>query len=251
LLEDWAYRLAHRVITHSQNAQAELMQERKLPAAKLDLILHGNYLGDIPVHVTRSVARAHFGFSAEQRVLLFFGQIKEVKGLDVLLNAFALARAKDERLHLVIAGRPWKCEFAPFQALIDRHGLDPHCSLHIRYIPDGEVALFYRSADLVVLPYRRIYQSGVVLQAMSHGAPVMVSDIAGLLEAVEDDCTGFVFKSQDPQSLADRIGDVFAVPGRAADVGAAGLRRVTEHNDWCLLGAQTLACYQRAIGPEQ
>lgn len=243
----WAYRAAHRVIAHSEIAKRELIQELHIDPAKIEVIFHGNYLSSVQAGITHQMARAHFGLKPEQRVLLFFGQIKDVKGLDVLLKGFALARIADPSLHLLIGGRVWKTDFSVYQELIDRHGLAPFCTLHLRYIPDGEVPYFYRCADLVVLPYLRIYQSGVVLMAMSYGTPVLVSDIEGMLEAVDDEDTGFVFKSQDPQHLAQRLVEVFATPGHAARMGQAGLRQVCLHNDWGLLGVQTLACYQRAL----
>lgn len=243
----WVYRTARRVIAHSQVAKRELVQELGVAQEKIDVIPHGNYIASVPAGVTRDMARAHFGIDNDRRVLVFFGQIKDVKGLDVLLQAFALARQTDERLHLLIGGRVWKTDFSKYAEIIERHGLGPHCSLHIRYIPDDEVAYFYRCADLVVLPYLRIYQSGAALLAMSHGSPVLVSDIEGMLEAVGDDRTGFVFRSGDPTHLAHRIVEILGVPGRCAEVAQAGLRAVTERNDWGRLGAQSLACYERAL----
>lgn len=243
----WVYRAAHRVIAHSQVAKRELVQELGVTDSKIDVICHGNYLDSVPTGITRESARAHFGLSPDQRVLVFFGQIKDVKGLDVLLEGFALARAQDPSLHLLIGGRVWKTDFSKYQALINQHGLAPFCTLHIRYIPDDEVPYFYRCADLVVLPYLRIYQSGVVLLAMSYASPVLVSDIKGMLEAVDDEKSGFVFRSQDPRHLAQRLGEIFATPGHAADMGQAGRRVVSVRNDWSRLGMQSLACYQRAL----
>jgi D-inositol-3-phosphate glycosyltransferase len=246
----WVYRAARRVIAHSQVAKRELVQELGIAEQKIDVIAHGNYLASIPAGITREMSRAHFGIAADKRVLVFFGQIKDVKGLEVLLEGFALALKKDPSLHLLIGGRVWKTDFSRYQGIIDGHGLAPSCSLHIRYIPDNEVAYFYRCADLVVLPYLRIYQSGVVLLAMSYGSPVLVSDIAGLLEAVDDEDTGFVFRGRDPGHLAQRLADIFAVPGRAAQIAQAGLHRVTLRNDWNRLGEQYLACYRRAMKEE-
>jgi D-inositol-3-phosphate glycosyltransferase len=242
-----AYRTARRVIAHSQVAKRELMGELGIAEQKIDVIAHGNYLASIPAGITREMSRAHFGIAPDKRVLVFFGQIKDVKGLEVLLEGFALASQKDPRLHLLIGGRIWKTDFSKYQKIIDSHGLAPSCSLHIRYIPDDEVAYFYRCADLVVLPYLRIYQSGVVLLAMSYGSPVLVSNIDGMLEAVDDEHTGFVFRSRDSNHLAQRIGDIFSVPGHSNDVAQAGLRKVTVRNDWSRLGEQALACYQRAL----
>ena len=245
----WVYRRANRVIAHSQVAKGELITELGVASEKIDIVLHGNYLENTQPAPTKDVAKRHFGFSSDQRVLLFFGQIKDVKGLDVLLTGFASARKEDSSLHLLIGGRVWKTDFSKYAALIQRHGLSPYCSLHIRYIKDTEVPFFYRCADLVVLPYLRIYQSGVVLQAMSYGCPVLVSDIAGMLEAVEDESTGFVFRSQDPEHLAQRISDIFSIPGHSESVARAGLRMVTVRNDWSLLGHQALDCYQRTLQP--
>ena len=242
-----AYRAARRIIAHSQIAKRELIQELGIDEHKIEVIAHGNYVDSVPAGITPAMSRAHFGIAPDKRVLVFFGQIKDVKGLEVLLEGFALALQQDPSLHLLIGGRVWKTDFSRYQDIIDRHGLAPSCSLHIRYIPDNEVAYFYRCADLVVLPYLRIYQSGVVLLAMSYGSPVLVSDIEGMLEAVEDDHTGFVFKGRDPGHLAQRLGEIFSVPGRAAEIAQAGLRRVAVHNDWGLLGEQTLACYLKAL----
>ena len=245
----WAYRCASRVIAHSQVAKLELIEELGIAADRIDVILHGNYLGSAPADFTRETAKDHFGFSPEHRVLVFFGQIKDVKGLDVLLRGFALAREQDKSLRLLIGGRVRKTDFSKYEEIIKGHGLAPYCSLHIRYIPDEEVPFFYRCADLVVLPHLRIYQSGVVLGAMSYGSAVLVSDIAGMLEAVVDESTGFVFRSRDPIHLAQRIGEIFSIPGHADEVAQAGLRMVTVRNDWSRLGQQVLACYQRALGP--
>ncbi len=245
----YAYRLAHRVIAHSQIAKRELMGDLGISDKKIDVVLHGNYTDNVQKYLTRDAARAHFGFLPEQRILVFFGQIKDVKGLDILLNGFALARQNDKSLHLLIGGRVWKTDFSKYAEIIAQNDLTAHCTLHIRYIPDAEVPFFYRCADLVVLPYSRIYQSGVVLEAMSYGCAVLVSDIDGMLEAVEDERTGFVFKNQDAQHLAQRVGEVFSTPGHSQQIALQGFRVVNTRNDWTLLGQQTLACYQQAMQP--
>jgi D-inositol-3-phosphate glycosyltransferase len=251
LLVRLAYRLASRVIAHSQIAKRELMADLGIPAEKIDVTLHGNFVDMVPGNLTRDAAKANFGFLPQQRVLVFFGQIKDVKGLDILLKGFALAREADKSLHLLVGGRVWKTDFSKYADIIEKYNLMPHCTLHIRYIPDAEVPFFYRCADLVVLPYSRIYQSGVVLEAMSYGSPVLVSDIDGMLEAVEDERTGFVFRNQDPQHLAQRVGEIFSVRGHSDQIGMEGFRVVNIRNDWTLLGEQTLASYQQAMRRSQ
>ena len=70
-----------------------------------------------------------------------------------------------------------------------------------------------------------------------------------MLEAVEDERTGFVFRSQDATHLAQRIGEIFSVSGHSSAIGQAGLRMVSARNDWAYLGEQALVCYQRALKP--
>jgi phosphatidyl-myo-inositol alpha-mannosyltransferase len=86
-----------------------------------------------------------------------------------------------------------------------------------------------------------------VLEAMSHGCAVLVSNIEGMLEAVDDERTGFVFRDGEPAHLAQRVAEIFGEPGRAAQVAAAGLAAVCERNDWRRLGAQVLASYRLAL----
>jgi D-inositol-3-phosphate glycosyltransferase len=242
-----AYQMATRVIAHSQIAQRELMADLGISSKKISVVLHGNYVETVPLNLTREAAKAHFGLLPEQRVLVFFGQIKDVKGLDVLLKGFAVARETDKSLHLLIGGRVWKTDFSKYAEIISKYDLAPHCTLHIRYIPDAEVPFFYRCADLVILPYRRIYQSGVVLEAMSYGSAVLVSDIAGMLEVIEHELTGFVFRNQDAHHLAQRVGEIFSAPGHTQAVAKNGFDLVNTRNDWTRLGVQTHHCYQQAM----
>jgi D-inositol-3-phosphate glycosyltransferase len=230
-----AYRLATRIIAHSQIAKRELMADFEIPEKKINVILHGNFIDTLPQDLTRDAAKAHFGLLPEQRVLVFFGQIKDVKGLDILLKGFALARKSDKSLHLLIGGRVWKTDFSKYSEIIEKYDLSTHCTLHIRYIPDAEVKFFYRSADLVVLPYLRIYQSGVILEAMSYSSAVLVSNITGMLEVIDDEKTGFVFKNQDPQHLAQRIGEIFLTPGHSDKIAQEGFNVVKVRNSWTQL----------------
>jgi len=105
------------------------------------------------------------------------------------------------------------------------------------------VPLYYGAADLVVLPYLRIYQSGVVLMAMSYGKAVLVSDIPGMLEVVQDQETGFVFRSGDVDDLVQRICTIFANQPIMESVAKRGLRLMEEKYDWAVIGKKTKDLY--------
>ncbi len=238
-----AYRLAHRVIAHNRISSDELKDRLHVPENKIAVIPHGNYLHALRPMPTTAIAREKLGLPPQAKVLLFFGQIKYVKGLDILLNAMPWVLRHYSDAVLLIAGKPWKTDFDAYQSKIDKLGINDACFAHIRYIPDEDVPLYYGAADLVVLPYSRIYQSGVVLMAMSYGKAVLVSDIPGMLEVVQDGDTGFVFHSGDVDDLVRRICTIFANKPIMENVSERGQKLMEAKYDWADIGQQTKNIY--------
>jgi D-inositol-3-phosphate glycosyltransferase len=238
-----AYRMAHRVIAHNRISRDELKELLHVPEGKITVIPHGNYLHALRPMLPVAVARERLGIPLHAKVLLFFGQIKEVKGLGILLNAMPSVLQHHPDAVLLIAGKPWKTDFAEYQTRIDELEIHDACFAHIRYIPDEDVPLYYGAADLVALPYRRIYQSGVVLMAMSYGKAVLVSDIPGMLEVVQDRETGFVFRSGDADDLARSICAIFANQPIMEIVAKRGQRLMEVKYDWSIIGQQTKEVY--------
>lgn len=238
-----AYRLADRVIAHSETARRELLQILGVSKTKVSVIPHGNYLrsmGEIP---DQAEARSRLGLKRNSKVLLFFGQIKEVKGLDILLRAMPEVVEAHEDAVLLIAGKVWKDDWGRYQGAAKALEDTGNCLCRVTYIPEPEVPDYYASADAVVLPYRRIYQSGVLLLAMSYGKPVVVSDIEGMTEVVEDGANGYVFPSGEAPALAEKLSEALSDPDRLRAVGRAGLSYVTERHDWAHIGRKTAECY--------
>lgn len=238
-----AYQMAHRVIAHNRISRDELKARLQVPENKIAVIPHGNYLHALRPMPPVEVARVRLGITPHAKVLLFFGQIKEVKGLDILLSAMPSVLQHHPDAVLLIAGKPWKTDFGEYQAKIDELGIHDECFAHIRYIPDEDVPLYYGAADLVVLPYRRIYQSGVVLMAMSYGKAVLVSDIPGMLEVVQDQETGFVFRSGDVDDLMQRICAIFANQSIMVNVAKRGQRLMEVKYEWSVIGQLTKVVY--------
>ena len=237
------YRAADLVVVHSETSAHELQEMHHLPPRKVQVIPHGNYVGFLGEHLSPETARERVGAAGRGPVVLFFGQIKEAKGLDVLLSAFSRVLAKAPQSLLVIAGRPWKTDFARYELLIDQLGLRSHVVVHLRYIPEREVGQYFRAADLVVLPYRRIYQSGVLLMAMSYARPVLVSDLPAMTEVVRHGENGFVFRSGDVHDLADRMLDALSDGRRLEAVGNAGYQTVATRHSWDFVGERTARAY--------
>jgi glycosyltransferase involved in cell wall biosynthesis len=117
----------------------------------------------------------------------------------------------------------------------------------VEHIPDEDVPFYFRAADVVVLPYRRVYQSGVLLMAYSFSKPVVASAVGGLKETIRDGETGYLVRSEDPDALARALGEILGDPARAAAMGEAGYRLVAERFSWDVIARQTLAFYQEVL----
>jgi glycosyltransferase involved in cell wall biosynthesis len=175
---------------------------------------------------------------------LFFGQIKESKGLDLLIHALPRVAREFPEVLLLIAGRPWKTDFARYDAIIDKLKVRAHCHLHIGFVPDEKVVDYYAAADLVALPYRRIYQSGVLLMAMSCGRPVVVSNLPGMTETVTDGVNGYVFKQGSKDELANVLIRALKDETERGMFSLRASQYIREHHDWGQIGRATAAVYR-------
>lgn len=235
---------ADQVIAHNAVSKYELVNKITLPSSNVSVIPHGNYLDSINEIPTKKSARASLGILESDKVLLFFGQIKTVKGLDILLLALVEAIKIYPDLKLVIAGKVWKDDFSVYEKIIAEKKLEAHVVLHIGYIPDQAVANYYCAADLVVLPYRKIYQSGVLLMAMSYKTPVLTSDIQGMTEIVSHNKNGYTFASENISSLSAMLVDVFNHESNFEEIGCAGYQTVFTDYSWAKIGTMTSTLYK-------
>ena len=169
-----------RVVVHGDAARATLPSSRW----PVTVVPHGHYIGWYPDTVGEDEARRRLGLRPTDHVTLFFGQLRAYKGLDDLLQAFSAHR--DPRRRLVIAGRPVTSRDATeAHAAAER---DERIQVHDRHIPDDEVQVFFRAADFVALPYRRVLTSGAAMLALSFGRPVVAPHTGCLAELSARGC---------------------------------------------------------------
>ena len=240
----WAYGLANLIITHNQWSKDDFLKQfRHYPASKVMVIPHGHYIDTMQKMPRPSEARARLRIPVHRKVLLFFGQIKKTKGLDLLIEALAGVKISHPDILLVIAGKVWKDDFDRYQQIITDLNLQPFCLQRIEYIPNHEVRDYFSAADIVVLPYRKIYQSGVLLMAMSCRKPVLVSDLPGMTEVVTDGVTGFIYKNKNSASLGQKISDLLEDFALLYRVAQTGYDTVRVGHDWKVIGKTTLAAY--------
>ncbi|HTX89125.1 MAG TPA: glycosyltransferase, partial [Bacteroidales bacterium] len=153
--------------------------------------------------VAKEEAIRHLGLDPEFSYLLFFGFIRDYKGLDLLLEAMADPGIRERKLKLLVAGE-FYTDAEPFHQLIRKLNLEERVVLSNDFIPDRAVVNYFCAADLVVQPYKSATQSGVTQIAYHFDRPMIITDVGGLAEIVPDGKVGYVVKP-DPGAIAAAI----------------------------------------------
>lgn len=168
------------------------------------LIPHGHML-DYVEYFDSFKARDILNIPEDKTVFLFFGQIKKVKGVDILLKAILELKKEREDFFVIIAGNVWKADFRECQEIIDDNNLTNILYTDIRYIPDEEIKYFYSAADVCVLPYTDVYQSGVIQLAYGYKKAVVSSNLPAFTQFVHDEETGYTFQNKNVNDLKEKM----------------------------------------------
>ena len=155
--------------------------------------------------VSKQAACEKLQLDPAKKYILFFGFIREYKGLDWLLEAMADSRIVNSGIELIAAGEYYNKEVeANNNKIIEQHKLQSRVHLKTDFIPNSEVRYYFSAADLVVQPYKHATQSGITQIAFHFEKPMLVTNVGGLAEVVPDGKVGFVAEP-DPRSIATAI----------------------------------------------
>jgi glycosyltransferase involved in cell wall biosynthesis len=157
--------------------------------------------------VGRKEALAALRLDPDYSYLLFFGFIRAYKGLDLLIEAFSDKRLRNRKLKLIIAGEFYEDDRV-YRDLIKKNNLENDIIFFDHFIKDEDVPLYFSVADLVVQPYKTATQSGVTQIAFYFDKPMLVTDVGGLKEIVQDGKCGYVVKPE-PEFITEAIIDYF------------------------------------------
>ena len=240
------YGLADGVIVHAEGARQYLVDELGVPPSRVHVVPMGGpgaYAGETP---PQDEARRRLGLEPDVPYLLFFGLIKEHKGLGLLLEALALARRERPDLRLLVAGQPMP-SWRRYADEIARLDLGESLDLFLSFVPTQRVSAFFGAADVVVLPYERIFQSGVVLAAYTFGRPVIATDVGGLPELVDEGVTGFLVPPGNPTALAAALVRAADDREHLAKMGAAAAGVAQGPHSWARIAARHEEIYELAV----
>jgi glycosyltransferase involved in cell wall biosynthesis len=248
------------VVVHSQHGRARLIEELGVDAQRVHVIPHGVFahLADGDARATDDADPANGPgcvegargapakatappasppFDTDRPVVLCFGLMRPYKGIDLLLEAW---RGIDEA-ELWIAGAP-RMDISALQS-----AAPPGVRFVARFIGDGELPAYFRRADLVVLPYREIDQSGVLFTALAFGKPLLLSDVGGFPEIA---ATGAArtFPAGDADALRGALRELLDDPAARRELATRARQLAVGEYSWDAIARRTLAIYEELLG---
>ena len=201
------YSLCDHIFVHTERMRSELVSDFRIPMSKVSVIPFGINNTVPNTALSTEEAKQQIGVNSGDKALLFFGNITPYKGLECLISAFGVLLSKNRSYRLIIAGRPKGSEtyWKEIQQAIARGGISDRIIQRIEYIPDELTELYFKAADVLILPYTHVFQSGVLFLGYSFGLPAIAADVGALKEEIIEGETGFIFKPGDSIDLARKI----------------------------------------------
>jgi glycosyltransferase involved in cell wall biosynthesis len=218
--------ITENVVSHEANAIDKFLTRIGLKFASKFLTLSGIvekevrqyskgkkvYRSELPVYdcykpveqVNTKKLKEELGFAEDSLVLLFFGYVRKYKGLDILIESFPKILSTNPKAKLLIVGEFYDDPKEYFD-LIKKLKIEEQVKVINQFVPNEDVAKYYQAADVVILPYRSATQSGILNVAHGFYKPVIVTDVGGLAEFVDEGKTGFVVKPNSSDALAEGV----------------------------------------------
>ncbi len=237
------YRHADHVVTQAKMNIKTLVEEFKVDAENISYIPHGHYM-EYAEKATMEESRKILNIPMDKKVILFFGQIKKVKGVDVLIKSLPQVIEKHKDVLCVIAGKVWKDDFRVYDDMIKELGLEEYILKQIRFIDDSEIKYFFNASDIVALPYRQIYQSGVVLLAYAYEKPVVATTEGEFLNVIKNMETGLLVEAGNSDEYAEALNWYLDNPEKISEFGKAGRDDLMVRLSWETIGKEICGVYQ-------
>lgn len=248
-LELWTRRAlansADRIIFMSQFSLDNATKKYKIDPVKPAIIPHGNYRNYYPPTIEKSVARSELKLPEKGKIYLHIGMLKPYKGTEEMLEVWQKNRDYFEGDTLLIVGKPYNEEYGEkIKKMTDKmEGV----ILDLRFVKNDKISLYFSAADLVILPFKNILNSGSLLLAMSYGKPIVAPRL-GSIEEVLQEADSLLYDPQDESGLAqawqkstqidlEKLGDIVA--------------KVCDRYDWDRIAEQTLQVYLSTLKSEK
>lgn len=239
--------LGRLIIAHSKFDKARLLEEFAVDPERVTVIPHGEYGffergGEA---MDRTAARESLGLGARDEVALFFGYIREYKGLDLLFEAWPAVAAARPAARLLVAGDPVQLG-AERRAELEGWAQRLGAVRDFGYVPFADVSRYFAAADVLVMPYRHISQSGVLYLALSLGVPVVATRVGALPEMLDEGDSALLVPPESPDELARTLIRVLGDADLRQRLARGG-RRIAEAHSWPRIAEQTERAFERLL----
>lgn len=230
---------SQQLIVHNEYSRDLLCRAIPEARSKIAVAPHGSYLGQFQ-QFDAPEARARLGVKPESKILLFFGKQRPEKGLDIILRALRPYRNRTDFMVLV-AGKIKPHEERDIRAIVEEAGVAHLVRFDFGHITDEQLPIYYSAATAVLLPYRRVYESGVALMALSFGRPIITSDIPVFAALVHESGAGITARNDDPDDFSVALGKVLDDEIDLDALSRQGLLFATYERSWAQSGSKIVA----------
>jgi glycosyltransferase involved in cell wall biosynthesis len=247
------YRLADHIFVHTEKMKSELTKKFGAHENAVSIIPFGVNNSLPETAITSVEAKQRLGVGAREKTMLFFGAIWPYKGLEYLVAAFRQLADQYPDYRLIIAGESKKGSERYLDGIRKdiRQYVDAGRVIEkLQYIVDADAEIYFKAADLLVLPYTAIFQSGVLYTSYRFGLPVVATDVGAFKEDIIEGRTGFVCKPCDVDDLARTIETYFESNlYKSLNLRRQEIRDYAKmRNSWETVGGVTRSVYAGLLG---
>jgi len=232
-------------IAHNDKNKENLSNLYHIPQEKISVIPHG-ILEPVSIKgISKKEAREYLKVPQNKRIILHFGNIRDYKGLDVLLKSLKFIAKEIRDVLLIIAGQPW-VNWKKYEKIIKENNLEDYIVKKLDFIPPSEVEYYFSASDIVVLPYKYFHsQSGIGALALPFKKSLIVTDVGGLPDFVRDERA--LARANDAEDLAEKIIDILKNETLLSKLEKDS-EKVRERFQWNKLAKETLGVYEDMVG---
>jgi glycosyltransferase involved in cell wall biosynthesis len=233
-------------IVHAHENAVNLVRFFHVPVTRIAEVPMGPTSTYSTYHqLTVKQARKQLGLDEDGSVLLLFGNLRDYKGADDFIRVVAHVKQKLSRKIIgLVVGQPWG-SFKKNEMLIRSLGVEKDIQTRLYYIPDPQIPAYFYASDVVLLPYKHMHgQSAVGNNAMEFGIPLIVTNVGGLPDLVQN--KRFVVEPNHPEQMAERVCEILTQPHLAQQL-KQDVMELSRKNSWETIADRTIAVYQALL----
>lgn len=241
------YYLCDEVIIHTEKGKEEIINYYNVSRYKINIIPHGDYKFFLPEKkYSKEKAKSILDLSVECKTILFFGAIRENKGLEQILFALPYILNNIPNLKLMIVGEPWG-SFDKYEKIAKKNNVAENIFKKLEYVSNKALPIYFFAADLVVLPYHEVTGSGVLQIAYAFSKPVVASDIDGFREVIANGKNGYIVPLCQHRMLGRRIVEILSDDNKIDQMGRYSRYLSDNKFSWDNIAKQTIEVYNKIL----